>query len=171
MGNKSDCVQYLGIFDEDQMITVTLTLKEDPIYIRNNQNYFFSLNTEIFKETFEDIAKSNLNITKFDEDYIEGTVTISEDQTLLCTSITFDEGWIVEVDGKRADLIKINDSQIAIEISEGTHKVTFTYRPKCYVYGSALSIIGLLSFAGAIAYHEIKKERDKRKWAKQNNIF
>lgn len=171
MGNKSDCVQYLGIFDEDQMITVTLTLKEDPIYIRNNQNYFFSLNTEIFKETFEDIAKSNLNITKFDEDYIEGTVTISEDQTLLCTSITFDEGWIVEVDGKRADLIKINDSQIAIEISEGTHKVTFSYRPKCYVYGSALSIIGLLSFAGAIAYHEIKKERDKRKWAKQNNIF
>ncbi len=171
MGNKSDCVQYLGIFDEDQMITVTLTLTEDPIYVRNNQNYFFSLNTELFKTTFEEIAKSNLNITKFEEDYLEGTVTISEGQSLLYTSITFDEGWIIEVDGKRADLIKINDSQIAIEISEGTHKVTFTYRPKCYVYGSALSIIGLLSFAGAIAYDEIKKIRDKRKWAEQNNIF
>ncbi len=171
MGNKSDCIQYLGVFDEDQMITVTLTLDDEPIYIRNNQDYFFSLDTELFKETFSEIAESNLNITKFEEDYIEGKVTISEGQSLLCTSITFDEGWIVEVDGKKADLIKINDSQIAVKIGEGTHKVTFTYRPKCYVYGSVISVIGLLSFAGAIAYQEIKKERDKRKWAMQNNIF
>ncbi len=171
MGNKSDCIQYLGIFDEDQMITVTLTLDDEPIYIRNNQDYFFSLDTELFKDTFSEIAQSNLNITKFEEDFIEGNVTISEGQSLLCTSITFDEGWIVEVDGKKADLIKINDSQIAIKITEGTHKVTFTYRPKCYVYGSVISVIGLLSFAGAIAYQEIKKEQDKRKWAMQNNIF
>ncbi len=171
MGNKSDCVQYLGIFDEDQMITVTLTLGDDPIYIRNNQDYFFSMNVELFQEVFTEIAKSNLNITKFEEDYIEGTVTIKEGQSLLCTSITFDEGWIVEVDGKPAELIKINGSQIAIEISEGTHKVTFTYRPKCYVYSSTISIIGVLAFVGAIVYDEVRKERDKRKWAKQNNIF
>ena len=123
------------------------------------------------KETFEKIAESNLKITKFDEDYIEGTVNISEGQSLLCTSITFDEGWIIEVDGKRAELIKINDSQIAVEIPEGAHKVTFTYRPKCYVYGSALSVIGLLSFAGAIVYDELRKEREKKQWALQNNIF
>ena len=49
--------------------------------------------------------------------------------------------------------------------------MTFTYRPKCYVYGSALSIIGLVAFAGAFAYDEIKKVRDKRTWAEQNNIF
>jgi uncharacterized membrane protein YfhO len=171
MGNKSDCVQYLGIFDEDQMITVTLTLTEEPIYIRNNQEYFFGLNTELFKSTFEEIAKSNLNITKFEEDHIEGTVTIKEGQSLLVSSITFDEGWIVEIDGKRADLIKINDSQIAVKISEGTHKVTFTYRPKCYVYGSAISIVGIISFGGAIVYDVLKKKRDKRKWAEQNNIF
>jgi uncharacterized membrane protein YfhO len=171
MGNKSDCVQYLGIFDEDQMITVTLTLTEEPIYIRNNQEYFFGLNTELFKSTFEEIAKSNLNITKFEEDHIEGTVTIKEGQSLLVSSITFDEGWIVEVDGKPAELIKINDSQIGIEISEGTHKVTFTYRPKCFVYGSVISVLGLVTFIGAIVYDEFRKEREKKEWAAQNNIF
>ena len=171
MGNKSDCVQYLGIFDYDQMINVKLVLKEDPIYIKNNQDYFFSLNTDLFASVFSEIAESNLNITKFDEDYIEGTVNIKEGQSLLYTSITFDEGWIVEIDGKEVDLIKINGSQIAIPITAGTHRVTFAYRPKCFVYGSVISIVGLIAFGGAIALDEIKKARDKRKWAEQNNIF
>ncbi len=171
MGNKSDCIQYLGIFDTDRVITVTLTLKDEPIYIRTNQDCFFSLNTDLFESVFTEIAKSNLNITKFEQDYIEGDITVSEGRSLLYTSITFDEGWIITVDGKEAELIKINDSQIAIEISEGYHKITMKYRPKCYVYGSAISVIGLISFAGAIVLDEVKKERDKRKWAAENNIF
>jgi uncharacterized membrane protein YfhO len=112
-----------------------------------------------------------LNITEFEDDYIEGTINVPEGQTLLFTSITFDEGWIVKVDGEEKELIKTNDGFIAVEIEEGTHNVTFKYRPKCYVYGSAISIFGLFAFAGAIAYDEFNKYRDKRKWAKENNIF
>jgi uncharacterized membrane protein YfhO len=171
MGNKSDCVYYLGIYDEAQEVSVKLRLKDDPIYVRTKQQYFFSLNTELFAQTFEQLAKGNLNITEFEDDYIEGTINVPEGQTLLFTSITFDEGWIVKVDGEEKELIKTNDGFIAVEIEEGTHNVTFKYRPKCYVYGSAISIFGLFAFAGAIAYDEFNKYRDKRKWAKENNIF
>lgn len=171
MGNKSDCVQYLGTFENDGLITVTLTLKDDPIYVRTNQDYFFSLNDELFKEVFSDIAESNIDIKVFEQDYIKGTVNIKEGQTLLYTTITFDEGWIVKVDGVQKELIKINDSQIAIEITEGQHEITLIYRPKCYVYGSALSVFGIIAFAGAIVVDEIKKVKDKRKWALENNIF
>lgn len=171
MGNKTDCVYYLGIFDEEQEISVKLRLKDDPIYVRTKQDYFFTLNSELFAQTFETLANGNLSITKFEEDYIEGTVNVSEGQSLLFTTITFDEGWIIKVDGKTKDLIKTNDGLIAVEIEEGTHKVTFTYRPKCYVNGSILSALGIAAFAGAIAYDEFKKIRDRKRWAKENNIF
>lgn len=171
MGNKSDCVYYLGIYDEEQEVSVKLRLKDDPIYVRTKQQYFFSLNSELFKEVFSELSKGNMEITKFEEDYIEGNVTVSEDQSLLFTSITFDEGWIIEIDGKKQELIKTHDGLIAVEITEGTHKVTFTYRPKCFVTGSALSIFGLIAFVGAIAFDEYKKLSDKKKWAKENNIF
>ena len=171
MGNKSDCVYYLGIFEEEQEITVALRIKDDPIYFRTKQQYFFTLDTDLFAETFSTLAEGNLEITKFEDDYIEGNVTVSEGQSLLFTTITFDEGWIVTVDGKQKELIKTNDGFLAVEIEEGTHKVTFTYRPKCYVLGSTLSVIGVVAFAGAIAFDEYKKIRDKRRWALENNIF
>jgi uncharacterized membrane protein YfhO len=171
MGNKSDCVQYLGIFDEDQEIKVTLRLKDDPIYIRTKQEYFFTLDSELFKEVFTDLSAGNMEISEFDEDYIEGSVNIPAGQSLLFTSITFDEGWRVTIDGKEAKLIKTCDGLIAVDITEGKHEITFTYRPKCYTVGGAISIFGLVAFGGMIALDEYRKIREKRAWAKENNIF
>ena len=170
MGNKSDCVQYLGTFDTDE-ITVTLTLKEDPIYIRIKQDYFFTMNVDLFKTVFTELSKGNLNITKFEDDYIEGDITVGEDQDLLFTTITFDEGWIVKVDGKEQDLIKTNDGLLAVAIDPGQHHVTFTYRPRCYVLGSALSISGLIAYAGAITLEQIRKTKEKKKWAEENFLI
>ncbi len=171
MGNKTDCVVYLGIFEEAQPLSVELIIdKETPIYIRNNEDFFFSLDNELFASTFTEIAKGNMEITKFEQDYFEGNVTIQPGQSLLYTTVSFDEGWIVTVDGKKADLIKINDSQIAVKITEGEHKITFKYRPKCYVHGSALSVCGILAFGGAITFEEMKKRRDNKKWAEVSKV-
>ena len=170
LGNKSDCVQYLGIFDSDQDITVSIRLKDDDIYVRNNEHYFFSLNTDQFKETFNSLKEGNLNITLFEEDYIEGTVYMPEGKELLFTTIPFDEGWIVTVDGEETDLIKVCDSLIAIEVPQGEHEITFTYRPTCYTVGSAVSIFGLVAFGGLIGFDEWKKRRDKRRWAQSNAL-
>lgn len=171
MGNKTDCVQYLGIYEEDQEITVTLKLKDDPIYIRNGQHYFFSMNTSLFKETFNQLKEGNFDITLFEEDYIEGTVYIPEGKELLYTSIVFDEGWIVTVDGEKQELIKTNDSLLAVSVTPGTHEITLTYRPKCYTYGSAISLLGLGAFGGMIVLDEIKKRRELKRWARENCIF
>ena len=169
-GNKSDCVYYIGTFDRAQDISVKLRLKDEPIYVRIKQQYFFSLDVDLFEQTYQELAKGNLSITKFEDDYIEGTVSVSKGQSLLFTSITFDEGWVVKVDGKEQDLIKTNDGLIAVKITEGTHKVTFTYRPKCYVNGSIISCLGLCSFAGAIAYDEYKKVRGKKRQKEESVI-
>ena len=76
-----------------------------------------------------------------------------------------------ELDGKEAKLIKTCDGLIAVDITEGKHEITFTYRPKCYTVGGAISIFGLVAFGGMIALDEYRKIREKRAWAKENNIF
>ena len=169
MGNKTDCVKYLGVFDYDGTVTVTLRLKDEPIYIRVKEEFFFTLDTELFKNVFTELSKGNLNITSFDTDRFEGNISVGEGQELLYTSVVFDEGWIVKVDGKEMPLIKTTDGFIAVEISEGKHHITFTYRPKCYVLGSALSIIGLISFSGAIAAEYVIKKRKRDKILRELN--
>ncbi|MBE6637399.1 MAG: hypothetical protein E7618_06305 [Ruminococcaceae bacterium] len=171
MGNKTDHVQYLGIFDEDKDIIVSLELKEDPIYIRTNEDYFFWLDTDLFKETFNTLGYGNLDITTFEEDYIEGTVSVPENMGILYTTIVFDEGWIVTVDGEEKELIRTNDALLAVAIEPGEHEVTFRYRPKCYTVGSTISLLGLAAFGGAIVYDELRKRRELKLWAKANHIF
>ncbi len=170
-GNKTDHVMFLGIYDEDCEITVTLELKDDPIYIMTNQNYFFSMDTDLFKETFNRLKEGNMEITSFEDDYIEGHVYIPQGKEILYTSIVFDEGWIVTVDGEEKELIKTNDALLAIEIEQGEHDITFRYLPKCYTVGSAISVAGLIAFGGAIALDEWKKHRELRKWAEANHIY
>ena len=112
-----------------------------------------------------------MEITSFTDDYTEGHVYVPEDKELLYTSIVFDEGWIVTVDGEEKELIRTNDSLLAVEIESGEHDITFRYLPKCYTVGSAISIAGLVAFGGAIVLDEWKKRRDLRKWAEANHIY
>ncbi|MBQ4064890.1 MAG: YfhO family protein [Clostridia bacterium] len=159
--NKTDHVMFLGTYDKDQDVTVTLKIdKEATFYIRTNQSsYFFSLNADLFKTTFDSLKEGNMEITHFEDDYIEGNVSIPEGKELLYTSVVFDEGWIITVDGEEKELIKTNDCFIAVEVDAGDHEITMRYRPKCYTVGSAVSILGLVAFAGAICLDESKKRR------------
>ncbi len=170
-GNKTDHVMFLGIFDEDCEITVSLELKVDPVYIRMNEDYFFSMDTDLFKETFNRLKEGNMNITSFEEDHFEGTVYVPEGKSVLYTSVVFDEGWIVTVDGDEKELIKTNDALLAIEIEEGEHEISFRYLPKCYTVGSTVSGFGVVAFAGAIVLDEWKKRRELRRWAEENHIY
>ncbi len=170
-GNETDRIVYLGIFDEDQDITVALELKSDPVYIMTGQKYFFSLDTELFKETFSKIAEGNMEITSFEDDYIEGKVNVKDGQSLLYTSIVFDEGWIVKVDGEEKELIMTNDSLLAVEITPGEHEITMQYLPDCYTTGSKLSVVGLIAFVGAVVLDEMRKRHELKLWAEANHIF
>ncbi len=170
-GNETDRIVYLGMYEEDTEITVTLELKEDPVYIMTGQDYFFYLDVALFEETYAKIAEGNMEISHFEDTYIEGTVNVPEGQTLLYTSIVYDEGWIVTVDGEEKELIMTNDCLLAVDITPGEHEVTFTYLPKCYTTGSKISLIGLGAFAGAIVLDELRKRRELKRWAAENNIF
>jgi len=90
---------------------------------------------------------------------------------ILYTTIVFDEGWIVTVDGEVKELIRTNDALLAVAIEPGEHEVTFRYRPKCYTVGSTISLLGLAAFGGAIVYDELRKRRELKLWAKANHIF
>lgn len=171
LGNETDRVIYLGIFDADCEIKVTLELKDEPIYIMTGQHYFFSFDSDLFKSIYNRLAGGNMDITHFDDTHIKGKVTVPDGNTLLYTSIVYDEGWHVTVDGEAKELIKTNDSLLAVDITPGEHTVTFTYLPKCYTVGSKISIAGLVAFAGAVVIDEIRKRRELKLWAAQNNIF
>jgi len=134
---------YLGYFEKGEKITLKITLKSDVLYIKNGEPLFYYFDEEIFKDCFDQLSKTQMVIDdEYKEDYITGTIETSIDNQLIMTTIPYDEGWKVLVDGKEVGLKKTFDAFISFEISgEGEHSIEFIYRSDAFVYGSICSIV------------------------------
>ena len=164
MGNETDRVISLGYYEEDCTVDVTITLKSDPIYIMNEYTHFFYLDGEVYNDVMPKIGASQLEITEFEDTYIKGTVTIAEGDTTLFTTIPYDEGWVVTIDGERAQIHKAVNALLAVDIDEGSHTVEFEYKPKTSLYGTIVTTFGIALFAAEIVIYVYMRKKQKKEW-------
>ncbi|HEX7706546.1 MAG TPA: YfhO family protein [Thermoanaerobaculia bacterium] len=54
-------------------------------------------------------------------------------------------GWRVEVNGRPADLMLVDNHFLGVEVEKGRHEVVWTYMPWSLIVGAAISIIALLA--------------------------
>ena len=101
--------------------------------------YVAGLDKEILDIGYELLQPRAMNVETFEETYIKGTVNAYENQ-MLYTSINYDAGWTVTVDGKKADVVKIADALIGINLDEGEHTIEFSYYPQGMKLGITISV-------------------------------
>jgi hypothetical protein len=66
---------------------------------------------------------------------------------MILTTIPYDEGWNVYVDGEKVDTYKTMDALMAFDISEsGEHSLELEYMPKLYKPMHFISIISIVIF-------------------------
>jgi hypothetical protein len=100
------------------------------------------------------------------EDYksdarFSGTIDLPAGQELIFTTIPYDAGWQVYVDGEKAETVQVLGALLAIPSTEGFHEIEFVYRPDCAVYGGILSVLGIVIFAVLILWSFLAKKRTR----------
>ena len=135
----------LGYLNEGDTVTVFAPIKEGTdgyVYL-----YAVTLDDEEFERGYNKLKSDSLNVTSFDETNIEGTINVSEDG-ILYTSINYDTGWSVYIDGKKAtadDIVPLGtDALLGVRISQGEHTVQFKYTPEGLTLGCTISITTLI---------------------------
>lgn len=121
----------------------------------------YAIDTSLLKKTFED-KKNNggIRLTSFSPTEIEGEIDI-KDNELIFTTIPYEEGWSVYVDGKRVEPECAQEAFIAIDADAGTHSIQLKYS----VPGFGVSMtISLLTLVGILAY--VNKDKIKNKLKK-----
>ena len=96
---------------------------------------------------------------EYGNDILKWTIDLPEGQDLIFTTIPYDEGWRVYIDGERAEITEVLDSLLAVQSTAGFHEIEFVYRPNCAVYGGLISIIGILVFALLVIWSRSRKAR------------
>lgn len=107
--------------------------------------FIYLMDVDAYKSWIEEMKKNQLEIITYKKDnYIKGKINVTKDKTTLFTSIPYDDGWRIFVDGKKVKYNKLLTSFIGLDLTEGEHIIEFNYIPKGFIIGSIISIISLL---------------------------
>lgn len=122
------------------------------------QLYAYTMDENKFIQLYESLADEGLEITEFEETDIKGTITAKTDG-LMYTSIPYDEGFTLYIDGEKTEYTTVGDALIAVDLTAGTHTIEFKYAPRGLSSGIILSVICVLILGGLIAFRiKYKKE-------------
>ena len=127
------------------------------------------MNQDVFEKAYEYYKTSVLDITSFGYTKIKGTVNAAEDG-ILYTSIPYEKGWTVKVDGEKAETLMAGKAMLAVKLTSGSHEIEYSYKPEGFVAGAILSVGGILLLV-ALYIIERKRKKDKMIVAKYPALF
>ena len=87
------------------------------------------------------------NKFEFTNNGFKSTIDSTED-TLAIYQIPYDKGFSVEVNGKKGEMIKVNNGFIGIKINKGINNINVKYMPKGFIEGLIVSIISIIIYIG-----------------------
>jgi len=140
-GNETTRIVSLGHFSAGQQVRITLTIKQDNLYVLEDDTFFYSINMDAAANAFARLAEGNYMIdADYSESHFTGTITTTENAPTVFTTIPYDEGWTVRLDGEEVEIYKALDALIAFDTTPGTHTLELKYEPKAFTYGLAITI-------------------------------
>lgn len=132
----------LGMHDEGDEIIIDVGINSGN---SGNMNlYVAGLDKDNFVEGYNKILSNGIfRIEDFEDTKIIGDISAASDM-LLYTSIPYDEGWTVTIDGQKVnkdEYVKIGDGLLGVSISEGIHRLEFNYSPRGLLEGIVISVL------------------------------
>lgn len=151
---NGDLLSNLIVFSQRQIwqITDRTSQKESVIEFRFQFDdidlshlVLYRADVEKIKEVLDSRKSQELNIEQFSNTHLVGKVNITDESTVMMTSIPYNEGWKIEVDGKPVETKKSWDSFLSFPISQGKHKVEFFFKQKWSTLGLVVSVLSLIA--------------------------
>ncbi|MBE6719889.1 MAG: hypothetical protein E7571_04415 [Ruminococcaceae bacterium] len=124
--------------------------------------YAYNIDKDVFKSAYELLNTGAMDVTSHSDTEICGTVNAGFDGYLY-SSIPYDEGWSVYVDGEKAEIFDLGNCQIAVPVKEGKHEVRYKFTPKGLKYGVVISGAAWLCVIVYGIYCTVVKKSKKRK--------
>ena len=97
------------------------------------------LDKYVFSEGYKILSASTLDLTTFENTYVEGTINCNRDG-LLYTSIPQNGNWTAYVDGVETECVLVGEAMVSVPLSKGEHTVTFVYENAAFNLGWKISL-------------------------------
>ena len=139
------CILDLGEFAANETAQITIPFEANS---GNVTLTAYTMNNKVFKKGYNKLYENQMLVEEFDDTYIRGRFTAEEDG-ILYTSIPFDHGWSVIVDGEEVsdlDIIQLGQALLAVKVKEGNHTIEFRYSVNGLKLGASVTLFTLFAF-------------------------
>ncbi len=154
--SDTQCVQYIGTFDAGQEIQI---LVQSQAVVKG---IIRQLDTDVLQAAIDVLKASELAVETYDNRTVTGSVT-AEDGDVLFTTIPYDTGWTVYIDGEKAETTTFASALMAVPLTAGVHEIELVYTAPKLVLGMAISLGSGLIFLFGYCLRENAGDPDNSK--------
>ena len=162
-------ILYVGTYPKGTQLQLRMTLRTDAAgtkekYAIVKAFYYYHFNTALFQEDINKLKTNQWNLTTYGGRTLEGKITATEDQSMMMTSVPWEPGWSVWVDGKKLkseEVLNIAQSMIGVQLTPGEHTVKMKYTPPGLRFGLLLLLLGIAAVVMFWYYDKNKNETVK----------
>ncbi len=125
--------------------------------------YTAIMNEDVFRQGYEILNRSTLQLTQADSTYFSGTINCDRDG-LLYTSIPQNGNWKAYVDGVETEVTLIGACMVGVPLTKGAHTVEFRYENRALLIGSLISLGSAAVFVVVIVVdHQLRRKKAEEK--------
>lgn len=151
---ETSCDLYLGSFQPGEQVVVDVVPSGS---IAVNYAMIGQLHMDLLEQTLHRLQENGMDISKHAGGKLSGTIRV-DDQQKIVTSIPYDTGWTVKIDGKKVKTAKFADTFMMLDAKEGDHTITFQYVSPGFGMGILLFVICVL--VAVVYFVPLQKIRD-----------
>lgn len=152
----NDHLYDLGCYDTDNLATVTCDFNEGQEGTVTANIYICS--DDYYELIHDELASSQLVTTEVSDGRIRGYIEADQDGTML-TSIPYDTGWTVKVDGQEVETYPVGEALMGIDLTEGYHEITMDYTAPGLWEGSALTLLSVALYVSTVILENTRRKR------------
>ena len=152
----TDFIANLG-YAETERNTITLNFSQTGEYTFDQLDVV-SQPMEAIDENVQRMSEECLENVEIADNEIKGTITLDSEK-LLCLQIPYNSGWRAYVDGKETEILKADGIFMGVELSEGTHSITFRYSTPNLGISMGMSGIGVVVYGVMLIMSRRKKTK------------
>lgn len=133
----------IGKFSQNEDIHVRITIDNDEKAAYWMDELFYTFDMDAFKRADQLLQQRTMRITSFSDTELEAECTAEAGQYLF-TTIPYENGWTVTLNGSTVKPIKALDSMIAIPLDPGENHIKMVFSPNYYRLAVIVTICGLI---------------------------
>ncbi|NLO62259.1 MAG: YfhO family protein [Clostridiaceae bacterium] len=151
----------LGRFAPGEVIEVEVLFEKEHSVVSLMDAFFYHCDTEkFFGRMAEQDASAGISGLKVGDGSVFAEVSLSDDR-LLMTTVPFEKGWTLWVDGEKTPIVSYQGALIAVPLTAGQHSVRLEFRAPGVMTGEIVSILSAVAFFALIVVDRFSRRKQK----------